>query len=55
LKNAYLTLQGAFKRGRRRRRRKEGSTSKTSEMIVPWHSAKGQKEEPSVGINHPEQ
>jgi hypothetical protein len=36
LKNAYLTLQGAFKRGRRRRRRrKEESTSKTSEMIVP--------------------
>jgi hypothetical protein len=56
LKNAYLTLQGAFKRGRRRRRRKEESTSKTSEMIVPWHyTLKVGKDEPSIGINHPEQ
>jgi len=49
LKNAQLTLEGAFMY------LKEESTSKTSEMIVPWQSAKGRKEEPSIAINCPEQ
>jgi hypothetical protein len=44
-----VNLEGAFKY------LKEESTSKTSEMIVPWQSANGRKEEPSIGINHPEQ